>query len=80
MARRWELGRRSWLPQVVPRLSAGGEGDGRWVWTMNGMPHNARVDRLGFTDTLEEAKQAASDAFDEWRKKAGLMIGPASSE
>jgi predicted RNase H-like HicB family nuclease len=45
---------------------------------MNGLPHNAKVDRLGFTDTVEEAKQAASDVFDEWLKKAGLMIAPDS--
>jgi predicted RNase H-like HicB family nuclease len=43
---------------------------------MNGLPHNAKVDRLGITDTLEEAKQAASEVFDEWLAKAGLMIIP----
>jgi hypothetical protein len=43
---------------------------------MSGMPHNARVDRLGFTDTADEAKQAADAVFDAWLNKAGLMIAP----
>jgi len=61
---------------LVYQHLSGGEGNGRWVWSMNGMPHNAKVNLLGFADTLEEAKQAASDMFDEWLKKAGLTITP----
>jgi hypothetical protein len=60
----------------VYQHSSGGEGSGRWVWSMNGMPHTAKVLLLGFTDTLEEAKQAANDAFEQWLKKAGLTIAP----
>jgi hypothetical protein len=53
---------------------AGGEGKTRWVWTMTGMPHNARVPLFGFADTAEEAKQAASEIFDQWLERAGLTI------
>jgi hypothetical protein len=41
---------------------------------MNGMPHNAKVPLLGFADTIEEAKFAASEVFDVWLERAGLMI------
>jgi hypothetical protein len=47
---------------------------------MNGMPHNAKVPLLGFTDTLEEAKQAASDIFDVWLERAGPMIAVSGDE
>jgi hypothetical protein len=43
---------------------------------MNGMPHNAKVPLLGFADTIEEAKHAASEVFDVWLERAGLMIAP----
>jgi hypothetical protein len=72
----WEGGLGSHKFCLVYQHVGGGEGNGRWVWTMNGMPHNARVDRLGFADTPDEAKQAASDVFDEWLKTAGLMTAP----
>ncbi|WP_114947807.1 hypothetical protein [Microvirga calopogonii] len=49
-------------------------GDGQWVWTMNGMPHNARVPLLGFADTADEAKQAANEIFDVWLERSGLRI------
>jgi hypothetical protein len=38
------------------------------------MPHNAKVPLLGFADTIEEAKLAASEVFDVWLERAGLMI------
>jgi hypothetical protein len=43
---------------------------------MNGLPHNAKVPLLGFADTLEEAKQAASEVFDVWLERSGLMSTP----
>jgi hypothetical protein len=43
---------------------------------MNGMPHNAKVPLLGFADSIEEAKFAASEVFDVWLERAGLMIAP----
>ena len=61
---------------LIYQHTAGGERNGCWVWTMNGIPHNTKAARLGFSDTLEEARRAASDAFDEWIEKAGLMIAP----
>jgi hypothetical protein len=51
----------------------GGEGNGQWVWTMNGMPSNARVPLLGYADTHEEAQRAASEIFDQWLRGAGLQ-------
>jgi hypothetical protein len=39
---------------------------------MNGMPHNAKVPLLGFADTADEAKQAASEVFDAWLARSGL--------
>ena len=59
---------------LVYQHLSGGEGNGRWVWAMNGMPHNAKVPLLGFADTLEEAKQAASEVFEVWLERSGLMI------
>jgi hypothetical protein len=47
---------------------------------MNGLPHNAEVPPLGFADTVEEAKQAASDIFDVWLERAGLMIAVSGDE
>jgi hypothetical protein len=72
----WEGGLGSHKFSLVYQHVAGGEGSGRWVWTMNGMPHNATVDRLGFSDTADEAKQAADDVFDQWLEKAGLLVAP----
>jgi predicted RNase H-like HicB family nuclease len=43
---------------------------------MNGLPHNAKVPLLGFSNTPEEAKQAASDVFDVWLERSGLVINP----
>jgi hypothetical protein len=43
---------------------------------MNGMPHNAKVPLLGFADTLEDAKGAASEVFDVWLERSGLRIAP----
>lgn len=63
---------------LVYHHHASGEGNGRWVWTMNGMPHNARVPLIGFADTAEEAQQTADEIFDQWLTRARLMIAPAS--
>jgi hypothetical protein len=41
---------------------------------MNGMPHNAKVPLLGFADTIEGAKLAASEVFDVWLERSGLRI------
>ena len=57
---------------LVYQHKTGGFGDGQWVWTMNGMPHNAKVPLLGFADTADEAKQAASEVFDAWLARSGL--------
>jgi hypothetical protein len=45
---------------LVYQHTTGGFGDGQWVWSMNGMPHNAKVPQLGFADTVDEAKMARS--------------------
>jgi hypothetical protein len=57
---------------LVYQHKTGGFGDSQWVWTMNGMPHNAKVPLLGFADTADEAKQAASEIFDAWLARSGL--------
>jgi hypothetical protein len=62
---------------VYQHLSGGG-GNRWWVWAMNGLPHNAKVPLLGFADTLEEAKQAASEVFDVWLERSGLLISPSN--
>ena len=62
---------------LVYQHKTGGFGDGLWVWTMNGMPHNARIPLLGFADNVEEAKQATSEVFDVWLERSGLMIASA---
>jgi len=47
---------------------------------MNGLPHKAKMPPLGFADTVEEAKQAASDIFDVCLERAGLMIAVSGDE
>jgi hypothetical protein len=61
---------------LVYQHTTGGFGDGQWIWSMNGMPHNAKVPLLGFADTADEAKQSASEVFDVWLERSGLMIAP----
>ena len=61
---------------LVYQHRAGGEGSSRWVWTMNGMPHNAKVPLLGFAETADEAQQAADEIFDVWLERSGLMMTP----
>jgi hypothetical protein len=61
---------------LVYQHKTGGFGDGQWVWTMNGMPHNAKVPLLGFADTADEAKRAASEVFGVWLERSGLGIAP----
>jgi DNA gyrase inhibitor GyrI len=46
---------------------------------MNGVPHNAKVPLLGFAGTAEEAQKAASEVFDIWLERSGLVIDPAVS-
>jgi hypothetical protein len=58
---------------VYQHLSGSG-GNSRWVWAMNGLPHNAKVPLFGFADTLDEAKQSASDVFDVWLERSRLVI------
>jgi hypothetical protein len=50
----------------------------RWIWSMSGLPPHPGVPTLGYADTRKEAKKAANEVFDQWLKKAGLMIAPAA--
>jgi hypothetical protein len=70
----WEGGLGSHSFCIVYQQKTGGFGDGQWIWSMNGMPHNARVPLLGFADTADEAKQSASEVFDVWLERSGLRI------
>ncbi|MBO1907716.1 hypothetical protein J4G37_22750 [Microvirga sp. 3-52] len=59
---------------LVYQQKTGGYGDGQWIWSLSGMPHNARVPLLGFAASAEEAKRVASEAFDVWLERSGLRI------
>jgi hypothetical protein len=54
----FEGGLRSHPFCLVYQHTVGSEGHGRWVWSMNGMPHNAKAPLLGFAETADAAKQA----------------------
>jgi predicted RNase H-like HicB family nuclease len=43
---------------------------------MPAMPYTETESALGFTETLDEAKQAANEIFAEWLESSGLKIAP----